>query len=900
MVFAGPAAPHLIQRDGLLAALEHAAQAKVTLISASAGSGKTSLLRAWAEGPGQRYRLAVVQVGRSERDSQQFWLAVIGAIRGASRSRGSSGSSGSPGDLEQLAATPNVNEAALADRVLSELGERSGRTFLIIDDLHELTSPEALKQLTRLLEELPQQVHAILATRRDLPLRLHKLRLAGELAEIRAADFRFTEPETREFLKASGIALSEAGIARLHQRTEGWAAGLRLAAISLAASTDPERFVAEFSGSSRTVAEYLLVEMLESQPVDVQQLLLRTCILDCVNGELADLLTGRSGSDRILLGLEDANAFVVSLDPGRTWFRYHHLFADLLRLELRRRLSEELPALHRLAARWLGEHGRIVDAIAHTQAAGDWSDAARLLADHSFGLTLDGQAETIQTLLRAFPPGAVTDGPDLPLARATSDLVRGRLDDAAAHLKVAESSIGTTQSDRKHRLQVAAAALQLSLARRRGHLAGVLEQVRFLASPVGGQSDEDIALDGDLRAVALMNLGIVEAWALGNRDSERHLTEGADLARKLGRPYLEVACLAQLAFASKIETFAVMRQRCREAIALAEQHGWGAEPIIAPALLNLGGGLIWAGEFGEGEHWLERTARALETDAGPGIRQLLHLATGMLAAGRRRLPEALAEYDAADALQAQLEGSHALASQLTSWRLSTLARLGRLGEAEAALDALDAELAATAEIDNARAVLRLAAGDPVAALAAIGDVLSGTAPMLGYVTVVEAHLVAGLAHCELGDQRAATSAVENALALAEADGLVLPFAMTASLELLEAVRRHETAHASLLTTVLDVMRGSSVPASDEAEVADAEQLSPSELRVLRFLPTNLSRPEIASELSVSVNTVNTHIRHIYAKLQAQDRSSAVQRARDLRLLSAGLTSKAARGPAGRD
>ena len=745
-------------------------------------------------------------------------------------------------------------------------------------------------QLTRLLEKLPQHVHAILATRRDLPLRLHKLRLAGELADIRAADLRFTERETHQFLEASGIALSEAGVARLHQRTEGWAAGLRLAAMSLASSPDPERFVAEFSGSSRTVAEYLLAEMLECQPPGVQQLLLRTALLDRVNGELADLLTGHPGSERILLDLEDANAFVVSLDPARTWFRYHHLFADLLRLELRRRLPEELPALHRLAAKWLIEHGEIVDAIRHTQAAGDWSDAARLLADHSFGLTLDGQAQTIESLLRAFPPGAVTEGPDLPLARATSDLAQGRLDEAAAHLTVAETAITSTPPDRKHRLEVAIAALKLSLARKRGHLAGVVEQVRFLASPITGQSDEDIALDSDLRAVALMNLGIVEAWSLGNQDSERHLQEGADLARRIGRPYLEVACLAELAFASKIEPFATTRRRCREAIALAEQHGWGAEPVISPALVNLAGALIWTGEFDEGDYWLQRAARALETDTGPVIRLLLHIGTGVLLAGRRRQREALAEYSAVEHLQAQLEGSHALANQLTGWRLATQARLGQLSEARASLAALDPDLAGSGEIGNARAAICLAEGNPAAALTAVHDVLNGIAPVIGYVTVVEAHLLAALAHRELGDQRAATAATECALALAEADRLILPFAMTGSLELLEAMPRHETAHAALLTDILDVMRGSSIAPLSEPSPAEVEQLSPSELRVLRYLPTNLSRPEIASELSVSVNTVNTHIRNIYAKLQAQDRSSAVQRAREMRLLSAGLNS----------
>jgi LuxR family maltose regulon positive regulatory protein len=875
------AAPRLIQREELLASLDCATAATVTLISGPAGSGKTSLLRAWAAGPGQQYRIAVVQVRRDQQDSQQFWLAVLRAIRAAS---------GTPGESDRLPATPDFNEDAVGERVLSELAEHGDRTFLVIDDLHELTSPEALTQLAQLLQKLPRHVHAILATRRDLPLRLHKLRLAGELAEIRAADLRFTEVETRQFVETWGIGLSEAGVAKLHQRTEGWAAGLRLAAFSLATSPDPERFVAEFSGSARTVAEYLLAEMLDCQPAEVQQLLLRTSLLDRVNGELADVLTGHTGSEGILLSLEDANAFVVSLDPARTWFRYHHLFAELLRLELRRRLPEQLPVLHRLAAKWLIEHGEIVDAIRHTQAAGDWPEAARLLADHSFGMTLDGQAQTIESLLRTFPPGAVTEGPDLPLARATSDLALGHLDEAAAHLTVAETAIAAAPTDRKHRLEVAAAALRLSLARKRGHLAGVVDQVTFLASPVSGQSGEDIALDSDLRAVALMNLGIVEAWSLGNQDSERHLQKGADLARRIGRPYLEVACLAELGFASKIEPFAITRRRCREAIALAEQHGWGAEPVIAPALVNLAGALIWTGEFDEGDHWLRRAARALETDSGPLIRLLLHLGTGALLSGRRREREALAEYRAAERLQAQLEGSHALMPQLTSWRLATQARLGLLSEARASLAALDDGLASSGEISNARAAISLAEGNPAAAVAAVQDVLSGMAPVIGYVTVVEANLLAALAHRELGDQRAASAATECALALAEADRLVLPFAMTGSLELLEAMPRHETAHAALLAGILDVMHGSSMPPGNEPLPAEIGQLSPTELRVLRYLPTNLSRPEIASELSVSVNTVNTHVRSIYAKLKAQDRSSAVKRARAMRLLSAGLNS----------
>jgi len=301
---------------------------------ATAGSGKTSLLRAWADRPGQRHRLVVLQVHRDQHDAQDFWLALLSAVRHAN---------GAASGAEPPAATLAFNGRAMVDRVLAELAEHSGHLILVIDDLHELSSPDCLAQLTRLLTNLPPGVHAVLTTRRDLRLGLHQLRLAGELAEIRGADLRFSERETRELLVASCITLSEAGTALLHQRTEGWAAGLRLAALSLAGHPDPERFVTEFSGTNRAVAEYLLAEMLNRQPGEVQDLLLRTCLLDRVNGELADLLTDRAGSERILLDLEDANAFVVSLDPERTWFRYHHLFCDLLRLELRRTMPEEMP-----------------------------------------------------------------------------------------------------------------------------------------------------------------------------------------------------------------------------------------------------------------------------------------------------------------------------------------------------------------------------------------------------------------------------------------------------------------------------------------------------------------------------------------------------------------------------
>src|SRR5690242_3454795 len=473
---------------------------------------------------------------------------------------------------------------------------------------------------------------------------------------------------------------------------------------------------------------------------------------------------------------------------------------------------------------------------------------------------------------------------------AMGDLAQGRLDQAAAHLVVAETYAETAPADRRRRLRVAVASLKLSLARRSGHLTGVIEQARFLASPVTGQSDEDIALGSDRRAVALMNLGTAEAWTLGRPDApdaERHLREGADLARQIGRPYLEVGSLAQLGFASLVlHSFATTQRRCREAIALGERHGWGAEPVIAPALIMLAGTTVWTGEFDEGERWLQRSERALQTDAGPDIRLLLHQTAGMLHAGRGRHREALEEFTEAERLQSQLERSQALATQLTGWLLASQARAGLPGEARALLAALDDEGADSGEIRNARAVICLADGDPAAALAAVADVLDGTAPVLGYVTVVEAHLLAGLAHRELGDQRAANQAAERALALAESDRLILPFAMTSSAALLEALPRHQTGHAALLADILDVLHGSTPVAREQSSLPPAEELSPGELKVLRYLPTNLTRPEIAGELSVSPNTVNAHIRSIYAKLGVRDRTSAVRRARELSLLAA--------------
>ena len=867
----------LLDREHVLRKLDRAVTRRVTVISAPAGSGKTSLLRAWADRSTTDVDVAFVSVDRDEQEPGRFWSRVLDALRGPA----------GPSDRQTPPAAARMPSDELVDAVVAELAERAGPFVLIIDDLHELRSADAVAQLQRLLAVLPSSAHVVLSSRRDPPIRLHKLRLDDELAELRAGDLRFTERETRELLAASGISLSDAGAAALHRRTEGWAAGLRLAAISLSGHPNPERFVAEFSGTHRAIGEYLMAEMLEGQPIEVQSMLLRTSLVDRVNRELADLLAGRSGSEQMLLELEDANAFVASLDAQRTWFRYHHLLADFLRLELRRTSADEVPDLHRRAARWFADHGDVVEAVRHRQAAGDWADAARLLADHLFTLTLNGNEGAIAGLLRSFPDGLSADHPELALAHGAVQLAQGRPEEAAAQLVLAESHVESAQPARRRALAVAIASLRLALARRSGQFTEVIEQVSLLDATIADKSSGLIAMSSELRGAALMNLGIVETWSGRLADADRHLAEGAELAQTIGSPYLEVACLAHRCFASRLVSIATARERGERAITLAERSGFADRPIIAPALTAVGGIAVWRGEFDVGEGWLRRAWEVAEPDVDPAAAVFLHVTTGMLHAGRGQHQSALEQLAAAARTQALLTGVHALAPRITGWLAATQARRLMLDEARTTLNSYSAEpgrMGAIHAIDNARAVIFIAEGDAAAALEALRNVQDTTQGVHAF-TLVETHLLAGIAHLDLGDRNAAAAAAEAALAAAEPDGLMFPFAMIGAAELLDALPRHKTAHGALLADTVSLLRDGSAPSIGRDRLAVSDELSPSELRVLRYLPTNLTRAEIASELYISTNTVGTHIRNIYSKLGVRDRSSAVRRARELRLLS---------------
>ena len=420
-----PSVARLVLRPVLIERLSAAAPGTVALVCAPAGSGKTALLRSWAEEADEA--VCWVTVERGERDGQRFWLHLIDALADAASGK----------HIERVSPAPSFADAAVVEPLVSQLQQLEDPLALVIDDLHNLDSEATLASLEMLLTRLPAQLLVVLATREEPALGLHRLRVAGALTELRGPDLRFSLDETRALLRASGITLSDDGLASLHERTEGWPAGLRLAAISLSAQGDPERFVSEFSGSERTVAAYLLAEVLERQPPEVRDLLLRTSILERVSGPLGDELTAGAGAEAILQRLEDQNAFVTALDAARSWFRYHHLFADLLRLELRRVAPATIPSLHRAAATWHEQEGDVIEAVRHYQAAGDWAPAARLLLDNYFPLTMEGRGETLHALLAAFPADhALADG-NLALALAIDTILHGSLDEAAGHLDAA-------------------------------------------------------------------------------------------------------------------------------------------------------------------------------------------------------------------------------------------------------------------------------------------------------------------------------------------------------------------------------------------------------------------------------------------------------------------------------
>jgi len=884
-----PGAGGVVARLGLFERL--GASARVTVVSGPAGSGKTVLLRSWIGAAGLAGRTAWVTIGRHEQDPQRFWLSVLSALR-----RTSAGS----GLVRDLTPAPDLDCWAITELLLKDLASLQDRIWLVIDDVHELSPAEALRQLELLLLRAPRDLRFVFATRQDVQLGLHRLRLEGELTEIRADDLRFSPGEARDMFQAAGVRLSDPALALSHERTEGWAAGLRLAALSLAGHDDPERFAAEFSGTERTVAEYLLAEVLDRQPADVRLMLLRTSVLERVSGPLAYAVTGRPDGERILQQMEEANAFVVSLDAARSWFRYHHLFADLLQLELRRTAPEEVTGLHRAAAEWFAEHGSPVEAIGHAQAAQDWGMAVRLLADHWPGLQLSGQAATVHAILAAFPSGAAAADAELAMLAAADELAQGSLDAAEQHLRSASRGAASVPASRRWQAQLLLSVVRLLLARQRADLPAAAEEARRLQAAA---KDGQHGLDEELRALALVSLGTTEYWAARFEEAVRHLEEGVALARKLGRPYLEFTGLAYQAPGVLDRSFALSAERSRQAIELARRHGWADEPAAGVAYMTLAYVLAWQGRLEEAEPWIQRGERTVRAETEPTTAVLAYFVRGLIELGRGRDAAAVAAFQAAERLSGVLSDVHLIVPRARTSRLVALVRMGDKEAAERVLAGLGDEDGDVGETRVAVAVLRLAQGNPRAASAALTPVRDGSALMVRRNWLVIALLVEAVVQEALGDPATAGRALESALDAAEPDHILLPFLVFPAPRLLERHARDCAAHASQAAEILSLLRaepgrspwepggyGEMASRHEQGGLGGSDSqlvdpLSQSEIQVLRYLPTHLSREEIASELYLSANTVKTHMRHLYAKLGTHRRAEAVRRAGELGLLA---------------
>lgn len=832
------------------------------------------LVRAWAaelDAP-----VAWITVDRHERDAQHFWLRLIDALAQAA------------GDevIERVTPAPSFAGAGVVERLLGQLRQLDEPLVLVIDDLHELVSNDALAWLEMLLTRLPPRLRVVLVTREDPGLGLHRLRLTGELTELRGADLRFSVQETRALLCASGITLSDAGVASLCERTEGWPAGLRLAAISLTGHPDPERFVSEFSGSERTVARYLLAEVMERQTQEVRELLLRTSILERVSGPLADELTGGTGAEAILQRLEDQNTFVTALDAARTWFRYHRLFADLLALELRRTTPATIPSLHRAAAAWHAQEGQVVEAAGHYLHAGEWGLAGRLLADHYLDLTMAGRGGTVHALLDQLPAGAAANDGDIACALAVDSIFHGVLEESGAYLDLARGLVGTAPPPRRRLLRVYMGVIGLELARRRCDLAKAQEAMQDLQAALNASSTANQPpVRPEYAALALMNLGIVELWAGRPAAARAHLEEARDHTRGSSRPFIEVGCLAHLAIAAPLtgQPLPLALELSERAVALAEEHGWTSESMTTGAFATAGMALLWLGRFADAAPHLDRAQKCLQAAADPGTEVVLQLARGMLRFGEGRLHEALREFGRLPGLERLVAAGHVFALEVRNRAAQVCVRMGDTELAGTALGTATPEECHQAGMRIAIAALELEQDQPEQAIQILAAVIDGSAPALRKPWAqVEALLLDANAHDRLGDRRTAEASLERALDLAEPDGLILPFMLWPSRDLLERHPKPRSAHATLVATILDTLAGHAAP--ERPTTPWNEELSDAELRVLRYLPSNLTAQEIASELIVSANTVRTHMRRIYSKLDAHTRGEAVARARELGLV----------------
>jgi LuxR family maltose regulon positive regulatory protein len=892
-----------VSRPRLLQELDEGLTRDLILICAPAGFGKTALLAEWAR-RGRR-PVAWLSLDAGDNDAARFWrhaVAALDRVRGGTSERiAPLLGPPPPGSFEGLVTVLINDLAAQADE---------GEIVLILDDYHLIEAEPVHESLLLLLEHEPAGLHPVIASRADPPLALARLRGRGQLAELRAAELRFTSQEAAELLReAVGTSLPEPAAEMLVERTEGWVAGLQLAGLSLRDRYDVDRFVAAFSGSHRYVLDYLSEEVLERQPDQVYSFLLETSVLETLSGELCDAVTGRTDGQAMLEAIERSNLFLLALDDVRGWWRYHHLFADVLRARLQHEHPERIPTLHRNAAAWSDEHGLADDAVGHALAAGDAPWAARLIERHFDALFLMGERATIDRWLAALPVELVRSRPRLCLVQTFMAIVGGDVEaiekpmDAAerAHQGAADEPFYPTVGRATSWLGNIAAGIAIGRAFRaylRGDAEATVESAsRALAELDGGQSM--------LESVARWHLAIADQLRGRLQEAERALTASIEEWSAAGELGLAAASAHNLGQVQREQgRLDAALGTYRHTLELTAAPGRPAPPAAGIAYVGMGQVAYERNELDAAlRHISEGIALCRQGNYSPP------LATGLAALAWIRQ----AQGDPVGALETMNEAERVGPSPTVASLINPVpAERARLLLAQGDVVSVlrwteERGLAADGDPSYPReeeylvlARVLLAQGLPEQALGLLERLHTAAAAQDRIGSLIEVGMLQALALAAHGDEAAAVAALAEALALACPQGYVRVFAdegpaMGALLGRLVAAQRREEAATrrvplgciSRLTRAVEQSTGLEAPHGRRSTPVISglvEPLSERELEVLRLLAAGKRNQEIADELYVVLDTVKKHVTHVLSKLGAANRTEATARARELGLL----------------
>ena len=872
----------LVARPRLRERLDRGLGSKLMLVSAPAGFGKTTLLVDWATAVSTRTETSATWLSLDAGDNEPstFWSYLIAAVRAAVPGVGSSAL-----DLLQGPQPPPIE--AVLTTLLNDLGAASTDVVLVLDDFHSIGSLEVQTGIEFLLEHLPPRLHLVIATRADPALPLARLRAGGELVEVRAGDLRFTHDEAAAYLNdAMGLSLTQDDVGALEGRTEGWIAALQLAALSMAGRDDAASFIAGFAGDDRYVVDYLVEEVLQRQPENVHAFLMQTSVLDRMTGALCDAVTGQDGGRAMLESLERDNLFVVALDDRREWYRYHHLFADLLRARLLDEHAEEVGPLHRRASQWFEQHGDRPEAIRHAMAGGDFPAAAGLLELALPALQRDRREAMIRSWLEQLPDDVLRQRPILCNGLAGAMLSTGTFEGVEPLLDAAEqegSAADTLAMDQESlaRLPAEVAIHRAGLALTRGDVAGTVQHAKRAL---------ELARDQDhlVRGAALALTGLA-AWTSGDLEVA-HSSYTACLVEfeRIDHVSDFLGCSLALADMQLAQgRLGTATNTYEAALRLAREHG--KESLRGTADMHVGLAALQRerGDVAAARETLLR-GRALGEHAGlpqHHYRWRVELA---------QISEAEGDVDAAFALLDEAvplyDGDFSPNFRpVPALRARLWIRHGRLAEARAWAE--QASLSTTDELSYLHEYEHVTLAR---VLVAEGSDLAGAIDLLGRLgqaaeegrrpgSLIDIRITEALAHQAREDTDSALASLEAALALAEPEGYVRTFVdegapMTALLRLVAK----SAGTSSYLQRLQDAYGGA--PAIAPTAPGLVDQLSARELDVLRLLASDLTGPEIARHLVVSLNTVRTHTKNVYMKLGVNTRMAAVRRARELELI----------------